>query len=226
VDRFDKDLCSGWNSEIDALLTFAGLFSAVVTAFTVESYKLLQPDPQDMTNRILLNVSAQLAGRNVTELPSGFTPAPSSVRINALWFLSLTFSLTAGLVGILCKQWLRHYQQDIPKPLKEALAFRQFRYDSFLRCRVMDILSALPVLLGLGLILFFVGLIDFLWGLDVRASIPVTILVGIVFAFLVITTSAPAFQYVAVIKRYSRSWFIADVPPLFAFKSPQSLAIL
>ncbi|KAF8887553.1 hypothetical protein BD779DRAFT_1391949, partial [Infundibulicybe gibba] len=60
ADRFDKEFCGGWNSEIDALLTFAGLFSAVVTAFTVESYKLLQPDPQDMTNQILLNVSAQL----------------------------------------------------------------------------------------------------------------------------------------------------------------------
>ncbi|KAF8868786.1 hypothetical protein BD779DRAFT_1380098, partial [Infundibulicybe gibba] len=101
ASKFDKEFCSGWNSEIDSLLTFAGLFSAVVTAFTIESYKLLQPDPQDMTNRILLNVSAQLAGGNLTELPFGFTPAPSSLRINALWFLSLTFSLTAGLVGVL-----------------------------------------------------------------------------------------------------------------------------
>ncbi|KAF8868213.1 hypothetical protein BD779DRAFT_1426109, partial [Infundibulicybe gibba] len=191
--QFDKEFCGGWNSEIDALLTFAGLFSAVVTAFTVESYKLLQPDAQDMTNHILMNVSAQLAGRSATELPSGFTPAPSSIRINALWFLSLTFSLTAGLVGILCKQWLRHYQQDISKPPKEALAMRQFRYDSFVQCRVMDILNALPVLLGLGLILFFVGLIDFLQGLDVKVSIPVTTFIGVGFGFLVVTTSAPAF---------------------------------
>ncbi|KAF8875115.1 hypothetical protein BD779DRAFT_1429564, partial [Infundibulicybe gibba] len=115
--------------------------------------------------------------------------------INALWFLSLTFSLTAALVGILCKQWLRHYQQDISKPPKEALAFRQFHYESFLQCRVMDILNALPVLLGLGLILFFVGLIEFLQDLDVKVSIPVTTLIGISFAFLMVTTSAPAFQY-------------------------------
>ncbi|KAF8899338.1 hypothetical protein BD779DRAFT_1431892, partial [Infundibulicybe gibba] len=44
--QFDKEFCGGWNSEIDSLLTFAGLFSAVVTAFTVESYKLLQPIPR------------------------------------------------------------------------------------------------------------------------------------------------------------------------------------
>ncbi|KAF8887554.1 hypothetical protein BD779DRAFT_1395183, partial [Infundibulicybe gibba] len=120
----------------------------------------------------------------------------SSLRINAFWFLSLTFSLTAGLVGILCKQWLRHYQQDIPKPPKGALAIRQFRYESLLQCRVMDILSALPVLLGLGLILFFVGLIDFLQGLNVKVAIPVTILIGTGFAFLAVTTSAPALQYI------------------------------
>ncbi|KAF8875125.1 hypothetical protein BD779DRAFT_1450382, partial [Infundibulicybe gibba] len=134
-------------------------------------------------------------GGNATELPP-FTPSASSLRINALWFLSLTFGLTAGLVGIICKQWIRHYQQDISKPPKEALAVRQFRYDSFLRCRVVDILSALPILLGLGLILFFVGLIDFLQGLNVKVSIPVTILIGVGFTFLVVTASAPAFQYV------------------------------
>ncbi|KAF8883955.1 hypothetical protein BD779DRAFT_1472235 [Infundibulicybe gibba] len=238
--EFDKEFCSGWNSEIDSLLTFAGLFSAVVTAFTVESYKLLQPDPQDITNRILSNVSAQLAGRNATELPSGFTPSPSSV-------------LTAALVGILCKQWLRHYHQDISKPPKEALAIRQLRYDSLLRCRVMEILGALPVLLGLGLILFFVGLIDFLQSFDVRVLIPVAVLIGIGFAFLVVTTLVPVFQYLAFVGRpWQRSSSQAmpseipsssaplprssegpssskrpsSAPPLFAFKSPQSLAVL
>ncbi|KAF8878742.1 hypothetical protein BD779DRAFT_1676725 [Infundibulicybe gibba] len=112
----------------------------------------------------------------------------------------------------------RHYQQDISKSPREALAIRQFRYDSFMQYRVMGILNALPVLLGLGLILFFVGLIDFLQGLDVKVSIPVTTLIGIVFGFLVVTTSAPAFQYLAAIQGQSQ--------PLFAFKSPQSLAIL
>ncbi|KAF8874934.1 hypothetical protein BD779DRAFT_1404884, partial [Infundibulicybe gibba] len=121
----------------------------------------------------------------------------SSVRINALWFLSLTSSLTAALVGILCKQWLRNYHQDTSKPPKEALAIRQLRYDSLLQCGIMDILSALPVLLGLGLILFFVGLADFLQGLDVKVLIPVAVLIAISFSFLVVTTSVSAFQYLA-----------------------------
>ncbi|KAF8875888.1 hypothetical protein BD779DRAFT_1629655, partial [Infundibulicybe gibba] len=231
VVRFDKEFCEGWNSEIDSLLTFAGLFSAVVTAFTIESYKLLQPDPQDVTNRILLDLTAQVAGRNATiSPPESFTPSASSIRINALWFLSLTFSLTAGLIGILCKQWLRHYQQDISKPPKEALAMRQFRHNGFMQCGVMRVLSTLPILLGLGLILFFVGLIDFLQDLDVKVSIPVTILIGAGFAFLAVTTSVPAFQYFSALEkslRFHPDRFIdPSRPALFAFKSPQSLAVL
>ncbi|KAF8887566.1 hypothetical protein BD779DRAFT_1390077, partial [Infundibulicybe gibba] len=142
--QFDREFCGGWNNEIDSLLTFAGLFSAVVTAFTVESYKWLQPDPLDTTNRILSNLSTYITGGNVTILPS-FSPSASSRRINTLWFLSLTFSLTAGLVGILCKQWLRHYQQDVSLPYKKALALRQFRYEGMVQWRVMDILGSLPI---------------------------------------------------------------------------------
>ncbi|KAF8899337.1 hypothetical protein BD779DRAFT_1795784 [Infundibulicybe gibba] len=77
----------------------------------------------------------------------------------------------------------------------------------------------------LGLILFFVGLIDFLQGLNMKVSIPVTVLIGVGFTFLVVTTSAPAFQYVAIIRHYYFGWYM-DHPALFALKSPQSLAVL
>ncbi|KAF8870118.1 hypothetical protein BD779DRAFT_1455972, partial [Infundibulicybe gibba] len=164
MDKFNRNFCAGWNSEIDSLLTFAGLFSAVVTAFTVESYQWLQSDPQDATNQILLNISAQLAGQNITtSVPPPFSPSSSSIRINIFWFLSLVFSFTAGLLGILCKQWLRHYQDDVSLPLPEQnFILRQFRYEGFTWWKVPNILDTLPLLLELGLVLFFIGLIDFL----------------------------------------------------------------
>ncbi|KAF8893611.1 hypothetical protein BD779DRAFT_1427796, partial [Infundibulicybe gibba] len=222
VDQFDKEFYDGWISEIDSIPTFAGLLAAVVTAFAIESYKLLQPDPQQITNQTLLAISAQLAGRLNTTEPPPFTPSPSSLRINLVWFLSLTCTLMAGLVAIMCKQWLRRYRRrDFSLPHKEALAFRQLRYEGILQWKVTGILSALPMLLALALILFFIGLIDFLHDLHVKLiSIPVTILIGIGFAFLAVTTSAPAFQY--VIARYSRHLSNSARPRLFAFKSPQS----
>ncbi|TFK17735.1 hypothetical protein FA15DRAFT_604485, partial [Coprinopsis marcescibilis] len=45
VEKHDDDMCRGWKDEIDKLLIFAGLFSATVTAFTIESYKWLSPEP-------------------------------------------------------------------------------------------------------------------------------------------------------------------------------------
>ncbi|KAF8879163.1 hypothetical protein BD779DRAFT_1426160, partial [Infundibulicybe gibba] len=164
VDQFDKDFYAGWISEVDSLPTFAGLFSAVVTSFTIESYKLLQPDPQDTTNQILINISAQLGGQNVTlSVPPPFYPSPSSIRINILWFLSLILSLAAGLLGIVCKQCSG--DASLPHP-KQYLALRQFRYDGFVQWGVVDIMGALPLLLELGVVLFFIGLIDFLRGLN------------------------------------------------------------
>ncbi|KAF8870120.1 hypothetical protein BD779DRAFT_1632545 [Infundibulicybe gibba] len=203
VDKFDRDFCAGWNSEIDSLLTFAGLFSAVVTAFTVESYQWLQPNPQDVSNQILLNISAQLAGQNITTstLPP-FSPSPSSIRINIFWFLSLIFSLTAGLLGILCKQWLRHYQDDtLPLPELQSFILRQFRYEGLTQWGVKNILDTLPPLLEIGLVLFFIGLIDFLRDLNIEAAVPVVIIIGTGIAFLIVTTMAPAFQYLIYLAR-------------------------
>ncbi|EEB91911.1 hypothetical protein MPER_09657 [Moniliophthora perniciosa FA553] len=36
VSRHDEDMVQGWRDDIDTLLVFAGLFSAVVTAFVIE----------------------------------------------------------------------------------------------------------------------------------------------------------------------------------------------
>ncbi|KZV95346.1 hypothetical protein EXIGLDRAFT_766259 [Exidia glandulosa HHB12029] len=49
----DGALLDAWNKTLDILLIFAGLFSAVITAFIIESYRLLQPDFQEYTARAL-----------------------------------------------------------------------------------------------------------------------------------------------------------------------------
>ncbi|KAF8882144.1 hypothetical protein BD779DRAFT_1544184 [Infundibulicybe gibba] len=226
ADQFDRDFCSGWNSEIDSFLTFAGLFSSVITAFALESYKWLQPDPQDANNQILLNISAQLAGKNITATPP-FSPSPSSIRINVFWFLSLTFSLTAALLGMVCKQWLRRYQRGTPRvPNKMGLALHQLRYEGFVWWGAINILATPPLLLEFGLILFFIGLVDFLLGLHVTVAAPVMISVGVSVVFLAITTLAPTFQCIFywVRKRYGKKSWVH--PPMLAFKSPQSLLFL
>ncbi|KAK7051412.1 hypothetical protein VNI00_004912 [Paramarasmius palmivorus] len=159
VKKYDDGLVGGWKEDIDTLLVFAGLFSAVVTAFLIESYQWLT---EDTTVVLLSQISQQLNGKQTQLAP--FTPEASSIRINCFWFLSLIFSLTSALFGLLCKQWLREHQRDVPtRTVAEGLALRQLRRDSFEKWGVASLLSALPILLEIALVFFFVSILDLLW---------------------------------------------------------------
>ncbi|KAI0266412.1 hypothetical protein BC834DRAFT_823665, partial [Gloeopeniophorella convolvens] len=114
-EKHDKELAETWKSDADGILIFTGLFSAIVTAFIVESYKRLQPDPGDTTNFILSQISQQLApSLNGTQAPAVTRPppfhaSPASIRFNILFFLSLCLSLTCALLATLMQQWSRNY---------------------------------------------------------------------------------------------------------------------
>ncbi|EJD38964.1 hypothetical protein AURDEDRAFT_26816, partial [Auricularia subglabra TFB-10046 SS5] len=61
IETHDNELCQGYREEIDTLLVFAGLFSAVVTAFTVESYQWLQDDPNDAIAGLLSQIARSVS---------------------------------------------------------------------------------------------------------------------------------------------------------------------
>ncbi|KZV89696.1 hypothetical protein EXIGLDRAFT_617875, partial [Exidia glandulosa HHB12029] len=106
----DNALLEGWNGTLDILLIFAGLFSAVITAFLVESYPSLQFDKDGFTVNALY---ALVVAHNTTgsipalPLPAPVTVYPSTTSqwINGLWFTSLVVTLSASLLCILVKQW-------------------------------------------------------------------------------------------------------------------------
>ncbi|KAI0278664.1 hypothetical protein BC826DRAFT_876869, partial [Russula brevipes] len=41
----DEALIGTWKDDMEGVIIFAGLYSATLTAFIVESYKALRPDP-------------------------------------------------------------------------------------------------------------------------------------------------------------------------------------
>ncbi|KAL0061643.1 hypothetical protein AAF712_011561 [Marasmius tenuissimus] len=182
-------------------MVFAGLFSAVVTAFTVESYQWLSTDPEDTIVALLTQISRQLPNPNVTEPPpmlstsfTPFSPAPSSViRINSFWFLSIIFSLLSALFGILCKQWLREHAMDIhTRSRAEALALYQLRNESFEKWGVTSIIATLPVLLEISLLFFFAGLLELLWVLHMVPFALAIAAVGAGGVLYLVTTMLPA----------------------------------
>src|SRR5258708_18654578 len=116
----------------------AGLYSAALTAFIVESQKKLSSDPSNeiayyaqQAVVLLTQISAQLA-ESGSPVPSTvlfppafpqFHAASSDVRVNIYWFMSLVFSLSAALGATLVQQWAREYVQFFHRyspPLKLA----------------------------------------------------------------------------------------------------------
>ncbi|TFK63053.1 hypothetical protein BDN72DRAFT_803606, partial [Pluteus cervinus] len=138
-------MCKAWKDEIENLLIFAGLFSAAVTAFVVESYQWLDvsPDPTAQLLAQLISLQFNTTIPVVSVIPTG--PSPSAVRINAYWFLSLILSLSSVLIGVLCLQWLRDFQRPAVESFTEKLCRRQLQYKGLFAWKVPEIITLLPV---------------------------------------------------------------------------------
>ena len=204
----------------------AGLFSGVVTAFTIESYKWLQEDPADKSNKLLIEISAKLSniqpapGANTTAgssaLTSTFQPDLWTIRVNSLWFISLILALAVAVMGILGLQWIREFQGTIGLPPRDAFILRCIRWNGFRAWHVLEIISILPLILQISLVLFLLGVVDFLWHQNSMVAISASVMVGLIVTLLLLTTVMPAFQYILTLDRYLQ---IAQCP----FKSTQSM---
>ncbi|KAI0787189.1 hypothetical protein BC629DRAFT_496633 [Irpex lacteus] len=172
VREFDEEKIRNSKEDIDTLLVFAGLFSAVLSAFVVAAYPSLQPDRMDTVVYTLQVIAAQTAGYHLTgnaitsspaplpPLPA-FKPASNDIRVNILWFASLVISLITASFAMLVKQWLREFLAvDVPSP-QARLRIRHFREPQLRKWMVFEIAASLPLLLQLSLGLFFVGLCYF-----------------------------------------------------------------
>ena len=133
VREFDKNRIVDNKEDIDTLLVFvspcliliwlvtnyfqkAGLFSAVVTAFIIESYKNLQLEqqPEDLTNLLLMQLINQTSHFSINgNLINTIIPVPNILSfetsrvpstINTLWILDLLIALITASLGILVKQ--------------------------------------------------------------------------------------------------------------------------
>lgn len=193
------------------MISKAGLYSAVLTAFLIESYKNLAADE---TNTLLQQMVLQTANYRFTNgyLNSTFDPsllptfkaAVSDIRVNVCWFASLILSLSSASFGIAVKQWLREFLAiDYISP-QERLRIRDARIQGLADWKLFQIAAFLPILLQISLLLFFVGLCFFTAA--VHRSIGITSL------FLV---SCWAFLF-----------FMSIIAPLFSPRCPYKTTLL
>lgn len=211
----------------------AGLFSAVLTAFNIEAYKLLQQQPEDSVTAILTQISSQLnsftvnqnfvnatSPAHVADLPP-FRPTAFAVRLNTMWFSSLVCSLLSASLGLLVKQWLREYLAGSSNISRESIRIRQYRYEGLRKWHVPEVIMCLPILLQASLVLFFIGLLDLLWTLHPVVATVTTAIFAVLMLFVATTTLLPPF-YPDCPYKSPQSWLIC----LFAQSTKRSVAAL
>ncbi|KAF8145674.1 hypothetical protein K438DRAFT_1629715 [Mycena galopus ATCC 62051] len=131
AEIFDNDIMIEFGDNLDILLVFAGLFSAVLTTFVAQTSQALSPDNTAISNSILLELvalqRAQANGTSFDSIPSAdisFTAASSDIWVNGLWFTSLALSLATALLAVLAKQWLHQYSSFITGSARERALIR------------------------------------------------------------------------------------------------------
>lgn len=182
-----------------------------MTAFLVESYKNLIPDPEQVnlyytrqSVELLAQISAQLAASGSPVPPTvsvpppypDFHPAKTDIRINIFWFMSLVFSLSAALTATLVQQWVRDYMhvfQRYNDPLKRA-RIRQYLYDGAEGWYMPVLVEAVPGLIHISLFLFFVGLAEFLFKFNTSTATTTTVTIVFFTLLYLWTIIAPVYD--------------------------------
>ncbi|KAF8170508.1 hypothetical protein K438DRAFT_1854044 [Mycena galopus ATCC 62051] len=144
ADEYDNEFSKKWDTDLDTALIFAGLFSAVTSAFII----LIQPEI----------------------LPHG-TPAIVIIAQGIL-YISLGSTLLAALLAVLGKQWLMYYSAAGNRgPIKTRGLERQRKLDGLLRWKFNKVMQIFPLLLQLGLFLFSAALSIYLWTIHLSLAI-------------------------------------------------------
>ncbi|CAE6542180.1 unnamed protein product [Rhizoctonia solani] len=200
----DNEFVASRDKNLDTMLVFAGLYSAILTAFLIDSTALLQQNPTDITNALLLDI-AQSQWRMETGSANSLTPPvqlpsfrrpPTARAVNCLWYMALMLSLASAMLAMLAKEWLAAFiAYDTCVPRTFALQ-RQGRLNALRTSSAITLIDWIPMLLHISLLLFTLGLIIQIWAIDSVVAISImsmsliaamfylwTVVIGAIFNF-------------------------------------------
>ncbi|KAG2128093.1 hypothetical protein BD769DRAFT_1325726, partial [Suillus cothurnatus] len=109
AEEHDGEFLERYTGDMDIVLVFSGLFSAVSTSFIVAMESKLSPDPSDTTNALLKQL-VEIGLGNLTAVGSTpaeptWSPTAPVLRIQTVAYASLSMSLLAAFGAVLGKQW-------------------------------------------------------------------------------------------------------------------------
>jgi hypothetical protein len=171
---------------------------------------MLEQNPADVMVDVLIFFIKNTA--NGTHTPYSRSPfsAPSyAVSVNSLFFASLSASIVAALASVVSLQWVAEYDAATSRSgssPEDRAKRRQFRYGGMEKWKMGEIIAALPILLYFSLVLFFVGLAQWIW--SVHTTVGSVVISGMLLGvtFYIVTTMLgvvfPSSPYRAPIVRW------------------------
>ncbi|KAI9447823.1 hypothetical protein H4582DRAFT_28281 [Lactarius indigo] len=207
----DEARIQSLKDDMGSVLIFAGLFSAALIAFIIDKMHNLDGDDpakqmiyyQQQNNALLQQISTQISFAAPQTLLSAsvrpynsttdFKLQPSDVRVNAFWFMSLVFSISAALLATLVQQWVQDYMhvfQRYSNPLKSA-RLRQYLYEGAEGWYMPMVAESVPGLIHVSLFLFFFGLCDSLLNLNTTIGITTIVPIAVCGLLYVLSMFAP-----------------------------------
>ncbi|KIM20823.1 hypothetical protein M408DRAFT_122873 [Serendipita vermifera MAFF 305830] len=168
--KVDTELVKDWTSSLNFLLVFAAIFAAVLTAFIIESKKLLEQDPTSVMVDVMIFFTNNMAnGTHTPYTPPEFEAKKTDIIVNCLFYASLSASLVAALASVVALQWVADYDAAITRggsSPEDRAKRRQFRHAGVVSWRMGEVIATLPLLLYFSVVLFFSGLILWMWSLN------------------------------------------------------------
>ncbi|KAH8830538.1 hypothetical protein DL96DRAFT_1813576 [Flagelloscypha sp. PMI_526] len=183
-----------WRGGLDTLLVFIGLFSAIVTAFFVESSKELRQSTETRTNQILTNLTEiylaanglRFDALNITQ-PQNFQPEAVDVRVNMFWCLSLIMSVSLAALAVTCRGFLASLTTSHYRNARNRLT------DIFPRWERADkllgpLVEFMPHMMLLPVFLFLAGLLDYLFSIVLNQNPqPIPLQVSVILSAVIVT---------------------------------------
>ncbi|KAG2135342.1 hypothetical protein DEU56DRAFT_695985, partial [Suillus clintonianus] len=111
AEEHNGEFLERYTSDMDIVLVFSGLFSAVSTSFIVAMESNLNPNPSDTTNALLTQLvqiglgNLTAAGSAAAAPESSWSPSAMTIWIQMIAYASLSMSLLAAFGAVLGKQW-------------------------------------------------------------------------------------------------------------------------
>ncbi|KAG8971149.1 hypothetical protein FRC05_011433 [Tulasnella sp. 425] len=195
ADIIDKKLSENLNGNLDVLLIFAALFSAINTAFISITMTDLSPDKSDKTNALLELLVKRVDNSTLTpsDLTPPFSPQLSSIVVNFLLYASLCCSLLAAMGAMLGKEWLQSFDRTGQTGLSEEQGrLRQSKFNGIKDWHLEGSILFLPNLLVFSVALFFAGLAVYLFPINKAVSGLLIAVLGLALGVWLVTVLAGA----------------------------------